>query len=176
MSNSEQLSSATKAVYDAHLASATALTQALFDSSKTLLELNVSTFKQSLTAAAEASSQLMAAKDPQEWLTLTTNHTQQAMERARAYGKEAKELGEGARSKFSSVAENELATSKQKVGELVDAVKQAPTAAAAPVGEFFKSAMEKTQEGIDQFTKHTQKAASDAGEAFKSSLQPVAAA
>ena len=176
MSNAEQLSNATKAVFDAHLASATALTQALFESSKTLLELNVTTFKQSLTAATEASGQLLAAKDPQEWLALTTNHAQQALERARSYGRDAKEVGEGARSKFSSVAENELATSKQKVGELVDVVKQVPTAAAAPVGEFFKSALEKTQEGIDQFSKGTQRAASDAVDSVNSGAHTLATA
>jgi phasin family protein len=173
---SEQLSAATKAVFDAHLASATALSQALFDSSKTLLELNVSTAKESLTAAAETGTRLLAAKDPQEWLTLSTNHTQQAMERARAYSRDAKELGEGARSKFSSVAENELATSKQKVGELVEAVKQAPTAATVPVTEFFKNAYEKTQSNIDQFAKAGQKAASDAGDAFKAQADKLATA
>lgn len=175
----EQLSTAGKGVIEAQLSGTHAFAQALLDSSKILIELNVAAFKNSLDAASQAGSQLIAAKDTQEFFSLSSNYSQQAMERARDYGQQATTIAQGTRAKLSEVAETELANSKQKVGELVEAVKKAPGDANAPLNSFFKSAAENVQAGYDKFTeagKQFQGQVNEAGAAVARNLQPVTSA
>lgn len=173
----EQLSSASKAVFQAHLAGAAAFAQAAFDSGKTAIDLNVAAFKTSLDAASTASTALLAAKDPQEFVSLSTSQSKEALERARDYGAQATTLAQGARAKLTEVAETGIANSKEKVGELVEAVKQAPGDAGAPFNSLIKSMYERGQASLDQFTaagKQVQANATEAGAAAVRSLTPVA--
>lgn len=157
----DEVSSASKAVFEANLQSATAFAQAAFDSSKSLIDLHVATAKASIEAAGEVRGKLLAVKDPQEWFSLTQDQSQQALERAREYGRQAAELAQETKNKFSQVAESELANSKQKVGELVEAVKKAPTDATVPINTFFKGAFDRAQAGYEQFARAGQKAGNE---------------
>jgi len=157
----EQLSLAGKAAYEAHLASVHAFAKAAFDSSQTLIELNVEAFKKSLAASTAASGQLLAVRDPQQFSSLAVEHTQQAMDRVRDYGRQASDLARDSRAKFSQVAESEGATSRQKVAELVDAVKQTPAAASTPINTFIKSAFTGAQEGYDRLARSVQAAVAE---------------
>ncbi|HEV7813924.1 MAG TPA: phasin family protein [Janthinobacterium sp.] len=147
----EQLSLASKAMVEAHLVSANAFAQAAFESGNTLVELNVGAFKKTLAALTAAGEQLLTVRDTQQFSSLATQHSQQAMERIRDYGRQAADLVQDSRSKFSRVAESEGAASRQKVVELVEAVKKAPAAAAAPLNTFFKTAFPAAHEGYDRF-------------------------
>ncbi|MES2742289.1 MAG: phasin family protein [Pseudomonadota bacterium] len=166
---SEQLSRATKAAIDAQLVSAHAFAQAAFDSGATAIGVNVEAFKTSLAAATVAANQILAAKSTQEWLTVGTSQSQQAMERAQAYGRQAASVVQDSRAKFSQVAQQEAAVSKQKLIELVDVVKKAPAAAATPINSFFKSAIDQAQSGYDQMARKGEQAAAElkqAGQTF----------
>ncbi len=172
----EQLSLASKALFQAQLAGVAAFAQAAFDSGKTAIDLNVAAFKTSLDAASAASSELLAAKDPQEFVSLSTSHSKEALERARDYGQQATSLAQDTRAKLTEVAESNLAASKEKVGDLVEAVKQAPGDAGAPFNSFVKSVFERGQANLDQFTAASKKAQDDAtevGAAAVRSLTPV---
>jgi len=153
---SEQLSLATKAVFDAQLQSATAFAQALFDSGVTVIDMNVDAARTSLAAATVSTRQLMAAKDPQEWLSASASQSQLAMEHARAYGRRASDLAQGHQVKFSAVAETEIAASKQKVSELVDVVKKAPSAVATPINSFLKTAFDSAHARYDPVARSAQ--------------------
>lgn len=146
----EQLSAAGKAVLESQLTGAHAFAQAVFDSSKTALDLHVAAVKTSLEAASAAGSQLILAKNPQEFVSLSTTYSQQAIAQARDYGQQATALAQGTRARLTEVAETEIANSKQKVGNLVDAVKQAPNDANAPINSFIKGAFDRAQAGYDQ--------------------------
>lgn len=173
----EQLSIASKGVLAAQLSGAHAFSQALLDSSQTLIELNVTTLKNSLDAASAIGSQLIAARDTQEFVSLSNNFSQQAIERARDYGQQASSIAQGTRAKLTEVAETELAHSKEKMGELVDAVKKAPGEAGTPINSFFKSAVDSVQAGYNKMAeagKQVQGQFNEAGAAAARTLQPVA--
>lgn len=148
----EQLSLATKAVFDAQLVSATAVAQAAFDSGVTMIDLNVDAAKTCMAAYTVAANQLLSIKDPQEWMSMTASQSQLALDRVHAYGRQAADIAQDAQAKFSRVAETEIAASQQKVIELVDVVKQAPTVAAKPINSFLKTAFQTAHEGYDNFT------------------------
>lgn len=155
---SEQLSLATKAVFDAQLVSAIAFAQAAFDSGVTVIDLNVEAARTCMAAATVAANQLLSIKDPQEWMSMTASQSQLALDRIHAYGRQAADIAQGARDKFSRVAQTEIAASQQKVSELVDVVKQAPTVVAKPLNSFLKTAFETAHAGYDQFTRAGQAA------------------
>lgn len=173
----EQLSSASKAVFQAQLSSAAAFAQAAFDSGKTVVDLNLEAWKSSLSAATSAGSQLIAAKDPQEFVSLSTAHSKEALERARDYGQQANTIAQGTRAKLTEVAETGLADTKEKVGDLVEAVKLAPGDVGAPFNSFVKSVVERGQANLEQFAaagKRIQASAAEAGAAAVRSFSPVA--
>ncbi len=152
---SEQLALASKAVLEAQLVSATAFAEATFESGVTVIDLNVDAVKTSLAAATVAARQWMSVKNPQEWFSATAAQSQMAMDRASAYGRQAGDIAQGAQARLSGVAQEEIAISKQKVGELVDVVKRAPTAVATPINSFLKSAFVNAYEAYDKTTTHT---------------------
>ena len=149
----EQLAQASKAFFEAQMVSAAAFAQAAFDSGVGTIDLNVDAFKSSMAAATVATRQWLTVRDAQEWVSLTNNQSQLAMQRATAYGRQAADAAEGSRARFSKVAETASAASKQKVVELVAAVKQSPAAAITPLNTFLKSAFDNAQAGYDQFTR-----------------------
>ncbi|HAT29959.1 MAG TPA: hypothetical protein DCW29_03650 [Janthinobacterium sp.] len=150
---SEQLTLASKAVFEAQLTSAQAFAQAAVDIAVTAVDMNVDAAKSSLAAGTVATRQLMAIRDPQEWASLTASQSQLAMERVGAYGRQAAEVAQGARASLARVAETQGAASKQKVSELVDVVKKVPTAVVTPMNSFLKTAFDGAHAGYDRIAR-----------------------
>ncbi|MES2258784.1 MAG: phasin family protein [Pseudomonadota bacterium] len=84
-----QFSQASQSLIETHFRSVQAVTQAWLSSSASLAELHLDTVKTSLAASTVASNQLLALKGPQDWLSLASCHSQQAIDRAQAYGRQA---------------------------------------------------------------------------------------
>lgn len=149
---SEQLSLAAKAVFDAQLVTVTAFAQAAFDSCVTIIDLNVDAAKTCMAATTVAANQLLSARDPQDWLSMSATQSRLALDRAHAYGRQAADIAQGAQAKFSRVAETEIAASQQKVIELVDVVKKTPAVVVKPLNTFLKTALQTAHAGYDQIT------------------------
>jgi phasin family protein len=149
---SEQLTRAGKAVLDAQLAGANAFAEAAFESGATVVDLNVDAVRTALAAATVAARQLMAVRSPQEWFSAAAGQSQLALDRASAYGRQAGDIAQGAQARLAGVAQNEMAVSKQRVGELVDVVKKTPSAVATPINSFLKSAFVNVHEAYDKTT------------------------
>jgi glycine cleavage system regulatory protein len=88
----EQFSLASKAVFEAQLASTAAFAQAAFDSGVSVIELNVETAKSSVAAATVAANQWLSVKELRESMSLTGSQSQLAMERIGAYRRQATDL------------------------------------------------------------------------------------
>lgn len=149
----EQFTLASKALLETQMASATALAQAAFDGGVTLVDLNVDALRTGLAAATVAARQVMSVKTPQEWFSATASQSQLALQRVGAYGRQANDIARDAQSKFSGVAQTEIAASKQKVSELVEVVKKAPAAVVTPINSFLKTAFDSAHAGYDQTTR-----------------------
>lgn len=149
-STSEKLTLASKAVFDAQLASAAALFKAAFDSGITLIDLQLDAVRTSFAAVTVSAKQLLAIRDAREWLSVATSQSRQAIEQAGAYGRQANEFAHDTGARFSQVVETEAALSQQKVNELVDVVKDVPAAAVTPINTFLKTAFDGAQARYDQ--------------------------
>ena len=128
-STSQQFSQTAKAMIEAQLGAFTRLAQTAFDAGVCAADLNVDTIKTALAAQTVASNQLFSAKDPVGFLGLALSQSQQSFARAMAYSRQAASLASGTQANFSQAAQLELAESKRKVGDLMEAARKAPAGA-----------------------------------------------
>lgn len=147
---SEQWVLAGKAVVDAQLISAQAYAQAAFESGASLLDLQVETARTALAAATVAGNQLLSAQDPHALLQLSRAHSQLAIERIDAYGRQANDVAQETQEKFDTVTKGEFAASRQKMHELLQVVKQTPVPLIIPFNNFLKTTFGGADEGYDK--------------------------
>jgi phasin family protein len=154
----EQFSNATKANFEAQIALMTELTNKTFESVEKILDLNINAVKSSLEESTATAKQLLAAKDPQEFFTLSAAQAQPNAEKALAYGRHLATIATAAQAEFSKAAETQIAENSRKVVELVDEVAKNAPAGSESVVAFIKSAIGNASAGYEQITKTTKQA------------------
>jgi phasin family protein len=162
----EQFSNATKSAFEAQFALYSALSAQTFDSVEKLVALNLSTAKNSLAESTATARALLAVKDPQEFISLTTGKVQPAAEKALAYGREVTAIVRGTGAEFSKVAESQMIETNRKVLSLVDEVtKNAPAGS-----EQFVSAMKTAIGNASAGYEHISKTAKQAAETMENNV------
>lgn len=154
----EQFSSATKANFEAQIAMITALTNKAFESVERVVELNMTAAKASLEESTVAAKQLLSAKDPQEFFSLTTAQTKPTAEKALAYGRHLANIASTAQAEFTQVAETQIAETNRKVLSLIEEVTKNAPAGSENVVAMIKTAMGNANAGYEQLTKTTKQA------------------
>jgi phasin family protein len=154
----EQFSAAAKANFEANLALYTDLTTKAFAGVEKLIELNLSAGKASLQESTATTQKLFAAKDPQEFFSLSAALAQPNAEKAVAYGRHFASIASSTQAELTKVAEAQVAETKRKVVEFVDlATKNVPPGAESAVA-FVKSAIGSANAGYEQLAKNTKQA------------------
>lgn len=154
----DQFSSATKANFEAQLALITSLTSKAFESAEKLVELNLTAAKSSLEESANNVRELLAVKDPQSFIALTTSQAKPNAEKALAYGRHVASIASNVQAEFTRAAEEQIASTSRKVTALVDDVSKNAPAGSENVISMFKSAISNANAGYEQFTKSTKQA------------------
>ena len=154
----EQFSAATKANFEAQLAMLTALSSKAFEGVEKFVDLNMTAVKASLEESSNASKQLLSAKDPQEFFSMTAAQAQPSAEKAIAYGRQLAAIAAGTQAEFSKAAEAQIAETNRKVISLVDEVSKNAPAGSENVVSFVKSAIGNANAGYEQLTKSTKQA------------------
>lgn len=154
----EQFTNAAKANLEAQLSILTALTAKAFESVEKVVDLNLNAAKASLEDSAVAARQLLAAKDPQEFLSLTAAQAQPTAAKAIAYGRHLAGIASTAQAEFTRAAEEQIAETGRKVSALVDDVSRNAPAGSENVIAIMKSAIGNASAGYEQLTKTTKQA------------------
>lgn len=154
----EQFSVATKANFEAQLATITALTNKAFESMEKVLDLNMNTVKASLEDSTVTAKQLMSAKDPQEFFNLTAAQSRPGAEKALAYSRHLASIASSAQAEFTKAAETQIAETNRKVMSLIeDVTKNAPPGSENAIA-MIKSAINNANAGYEQLTKTSKQA------------------
>jgi phasin family protein len=154
----EQITNATKANLEAQLSILTALTAKAFESVEKVVDLNLNAAKASLEDSAVAARQLLSAKDPQEFLSLTAAQAQPTAAKAIAYSRHLAGIASTAQAEFTRAAEEQIAETGRKVSALVDDVSRNAPAGSENVIAIMKSAIGNASAGYEQLTKTTKQA------------------
>jgi len=154
----EQFSNATKANLEAQFALLSALTSKTFESVEKLVELNISTTKAALEDSSSTARQLLAAKDPQEFFSVSAQHAQPNAEKALSYGRQLASIAADTGAEFSRTAESQIAEVNRKVISLVDEVTRNAPAGSETYVSALKTAISNANAGYEQFSKTTKQA------------------
>ncbi|GIZ50616.1 phasin family protein [Noviherbaspirillum aridicola] len=154
----EQFSNASKASIEANLALLSSLSTKAFDGFEKLFDLNLNAFKSSLDDSTSAAKQLLAARDPQEFLTLAAAQAQPNMEKAIAYSRHLTTIASGVQAEISKAAEAQIAEASRKVLELVEELSKNAPAGSENAVAMLKSAIGNASAGYEQFSKSTKQA------------------
>jgi phasin family protein len=155
----EQFSGVAKANFEAQLAALSALTSKAFESFEKVVDLNINAAKATLEDSAIASRQLLSAKDPQEFFSLSAAQAQPSAAKALAYGRHLAGIASSAQAELTRAAEEQIAEAGRKVSALVDDVSKNAPAGSENVVAFVKSAIGNANAGYEQFSKTTKQAA-----------------
>jgi phasin family protein len=154
----EQFSAASKTNFDAQLATLTALTNKAFACVEKLVELNLNAVKSSLEESALVAKQLLSAKDPQEFFSLTTAKAQPSAEKAIAYSRQLASIATSTQAEFTKAAEAQTAETSRKVIALVNDISKNAPAGSENAVALFKSAIGNANAGFEQLAKTTKQA------------------
>lgn len=154
----EQFSNATKANFESQFAIFSSLTSKAFEGIEKLIELNMTAVKASLEESSAATRQLMGAKDPQEFFTLSAAQAQPTADKAVSYGRQLASIAAGTQAEFNKAAETQMAETNRKVVSLVDEVsKNAPAGSESAVA-VLKATIGNASAGYEQLAKTTKQA------------------
>jgi phasin family protein len=154
----EQFSNATKANFEAQFAIFSSLTAKAFEGVEKLVDLNINAAKASLEESSAATRQLLSAKDPQEFFSLSAAQAQPTAEKAISYGRQLASIAAGAQAEFSKAAEEQIADTNRKVVALVDEVSKNAPAGTENFVAAFKATIGNASAGYEQFTKTSKQA------------------
>ena len=154
----EQFSNATKASFESQFAVFSSLTAKAFEGVEKLVELNISAAKASLEESSAATRQLLAAKDPQAFFSLTTAQFQPNAEKVMSYSKQVAAIAAGTQAEFTKAAETQIAETNRKVINLVDEVSKNAPAGTENVVAAIKASIGNANAGYEQLTKTSKQA------------------
>ncbi|WP_423679176.1 MULTISPECIES: phasin family protein [unclassified Undibacterium] len=154
----EQFIAATKANLEAQFASLTALNKKAFEGLEQLFALNVNAAKASIEEGTATAKQLLSAKDPQEFFTLTSAQAQPTAEKALAYGRHLASITSATQQEFTKAVEAHIAETNTKVISLIDEVTKNAPAGSEQAVTALKSMVGNINAGYEQLSKTTKQA------------------
>jgi phasin family protein len=158
-SNTQQLSNATKDVFENQFASFNALSGNVVESMEKIVALNLAAAKSSTEESTAAVKQLFTAKDPQEFFALVTAQAKLNAEKAQSYSRNLADIASSSKAEISKLVEAQVAGTREKVTALVsDVTKNAPAGSEQAVA-MLKSAIDSANAGFEQLSKSAKQAA-----------------
>jgi phasin family protein len=166
----EQLSNATKANLNAQLSVFAALSGKALESVEKVVDLNMSVARASLEETSTTVKQLLTARDPQEFFSLSAAQVQPAAQKAVAYGRHLAGIASNAQAEFTKAADEQITETNRKVIAFVeDVAKNAPAGSESAIA-LVKTFVGNANAGFEQLSKVTKQAV----EAVESNLAVAA--
>lgn len=166
----DAISQAARANVESSLNLYTALTGKTIESIEKLWTLNLTAAKASLDESSATTRQLLAAKDPQQFIALVTAQTKPTLDKAIAYNGHLANIASGVQAEFSRVAEQRFADIGRQISQFVDeAAKNAPPGSENAVA-ILKTAFGNATAGYEQLNKNARQAV----QAFEANIASAA--
>ncbi|MDP3843347.1 MAG: phasin family protein [Oxalobacteraceae bacterium] len=156
--NTQQFSTATKALFENQFAAFNTLSGNVVESVEKIVALNLAAVKASTEESTSAAKQLLAAKDPQEFLALVTAQAKLSAEKAQSYGRHLAEISSSTQAELSKVVEAQITETKDKVTALVSEVTKNAPAGSEQAVAMLKSAIDNANAGYEQLSKTAKQA------------------
>lgn len=157
--NNEYFGNAVRTTLEAQVAMLTALTTTVFESIEKVVDLNMNAGKSSLEESAATAKQLLSAKDPQEFLSLTVAQAQPTVAKAIAYSRHLAGIAAATQAEINRITEEQFAEKGRKVAAMVDEASKNAPAGSENAMAIMQTAIRNASAGYEQFNKTTKQAA-----------------
>jgi phasin family protein len=154
----DQVSNATKANFEAQLAFINTLTSKAFEGVEKLIDLNLNAARATVEESSATTKQLLAAKDPQEFFSLSVAQAQPNAEKALTYARHVAGIASSTQAELAKATEAQIAEVTRKVSTLVDDVTKHAPAGSENAIAIVKSFIGNANAGYEQLTKTTKQA------------------
>lgn len=151
----DEFSEATRTNFESQLRLITSLTGKAFENVEKLVELNMAAFKSSMEQSGSNAKQLLSAKDPQEFMTLSVVLTKPRTEKAMAYGHHLSGIASSVQADFTRAAQAQIAETTRNVNALVDDISKSAPAGSENVIAMLKSVIRNANAGFEHLSKIT---------------------
>ena len=149
----DQISVAAKTSFEANLALYNSLTTKALQSVEQLITLNLAAAKASMEESSTVARQLLAAKDPQECISLVTAQAKPNLEKVLAYGSHLAGIATSAQAEYTKAAETQMAELSRKTNELIDVAASKAPAGSEGLIAMMKSAFDNASSGYEQLSR-----------------------
>ena len=171
----EQFSNATKANLESQFALLSSLTAKTFEGVEKLVDLNITIARSTLEDSSNVARQLLSAKDPQEFFSVTASQAQPTAEKALSYSRQLASIATGTGAEFSKAAEGQIVEANRKVISLVDEVSKNAPAGSESFVAAFKTAISNANAGYEQFSRTAKQAVEAMESNFNASVSQFSA-
>jgi phasin family protein len=155
---SEEFVSIAKTNLEAQLSVLTELSTKAIESIQQLVELNLNAAKASTEDSAAVARQVLAAKDPREFLSLTAAQAQPAAARAIAYNLHLAAIAAATQAEIARAAEEQIVETDRQVFALIDEASKSAPAGSENAIAVMKSAIGNASAGYEHFSKTAKQA------------------
>lgn len=172
----EQIANLFRANLDVQISVATALTGTAVDSLQRLVELNLNAARASLEDSSAITKQLMAVKDPQEFMSVTVSQAQPTLAKALSYSRHLAEIATSAQDSLSRATAEQIAEANSRMHDIVDDAARNAPAGSGNVMEIMKMAMNTASANYQRMNRTAQQAAEQAQANMNSAVSQFAQA
>ncbi len=151
----EHISTAARHQVQAQLGLATCLADTLIDSMHKMIGLNLNAAKASLDTSLAGTQRLLAARDPQEFFSLSAHQSQPQAEIVLTYGRHLASIASGAQVELTRAAEDQVNQSSRQMVNLIDEFGKLAPAGSEGALSFMKSALDNVSASVGQIARNS---------------------
>lgn len=170
----DQLSTATKASIDAQLSALNDIASKAIHSVAELAELNIATAKATLEHASAAAQQILAAKDAQELVQLTSSQAQPSAEKALTYSRHLANLASKTQAELTKATEVRMSETSRQLTKLIDDLSKAAPAGSENAINLLKTSVANANAAYEQLMKASKNAIETMEESIHETTQHFA--
>ncbi|GGC63364.1 TIGR01841 family phasin [Undibacterium terreum] len=126
------------------------------DYGRRLAELNVATVQDSLVQSTSAIQELLAAKDPQQWMAIFNAQLQPRLERALSYSRQWADITSSFQAQMSQITQSEVNEVTEKAKQMIEGMEGNAPEEAKPTVAMVKTMFDSAKAGYEQLSRSTQ--------------------
>ena len=153
--STEALTTAARTQLDTQLQLATSIAGSLIDGMEKVAGLNLQAAKASFNASIGNAQHLFAAKDPQEFFSLSAHQAQPHAEIALTYGRHLASIASGTQLELARVAEDQVNQSSRHMVNLLDEFGRLAPAGSEGAFSLMKSALDNVSASVGQLARNS---------------------
>ncbi len=151
----DAFSTAARSQMQAQLGLASTLADTLIGSMQKVIGLNLNAAKASLDTSLAGTQQLLAARDPQEFFSLSTHQAQPHAEIVLTYSRHLASIASGAQVELARVAEDQVNQSSRQMVSLIDEFGRLAPAGSEGTLSLMKSALDNVSASVGQLARNS---------------------